>query len=298
MWGGDFDARSVGRSGCLVVKRASDLSVTGLCLNDWVSSTITVRVNRKAADRIHSGHLWIFASDVIDSGGAAPGAAVRVVDPRGAALGTAHYSSSSQIALRFLSGRIEAIDEQFLFARIEAALRFRERVLSGSNAYRLIHAEGDLLPGLIVDRYGDWLVLQLVDQGMDRQAEAVTGALVQLLSPRGIVARNDVQVRAKENLPLETKVLLGEVPEWVEIQMNGLRLFTDPLHGQKTGVFLDQRENYLVARRYARGRALDCFTGSGGFALHLASVCEFVEGVDRSRAALDRAQANAAANHL
>jgi 23S rRNA (cytosine1962-C5)-methyltransferase len=263
-----------------------------------MSSVATVRVNRKAADRIHSGHLWIFASDVIDSGGAGPGAAVRVVDPRGAVLGTAHYSSSSQIALRFLSGRVEAIDEQFLFTRIEAALRFREHIVSGSNAYRLIHAEGDLLPGLIVDRYGDWLVLQLVDQGLDLQAEAITGALVRLLSPRGIVARNDVQVRAKENLPLETKVLLGEAPERVEIQMNGLRLFTDLLHGHKTGVFLDLRENYLAARRYARGRALDCFTGSGGFALHLASVCDFVEAVDSSHAALEGAQANAAANHL
>jgi len=263
-----------------------------------MSSVATVRVNRKAADRIHSGHLWIFTSDVIDTGGAEPGAAVRVVDFRGAVLGTAHYSSSSQIALRFLSGRVETIDEPFLFARMQAALHFRERVVSGSNAYRLIHAEGDLLPGLIVDRYGDWLVLQLVDQGMDRQTGDVVGALTRLLAPRGIVARNDVPVRTKENLPLEAKMLLGEAPERVEIQMNGLRLYTDLLHGQKTGVFLDQRENYLAARRYARGRVLDCFSGTGGFALHLASVCEFVEAVDSSRAALDSAQINATANHI
>ena len=149
-----------------------------------------------------------------------------------------------------------------------------------------------------MDRYADWLVLQLVDQGMDKQAGEVTGALVRLLAPHGIVARNDVPVRAKEKLPLEAKVLLGEPPEPVEIQMNGLRFYTDLLHGQKTGVFLDQRENYLAARRYARGRALDCFTGSGGFALHLASTCEFVEAIDSSRAALDSAEANAAANQI
>jgi 23S rRNA (cytosine1962-C5)-methyltransferase len=258
----------------------------------------TVRVNRKAADRVLSGHPWIFTSDVIDNGAAGPGAVVRVVDQRGRSLGTAHYSSTSQISLRLLSSQVESIDENFLFNRMQAALRFRERIVSDSNAYRLIHAEGDLLPGLIVDRYGDWLVAQLLDQGMDRQSGDVVNALTRLLAPKGIVGRNDVPVRQKENLPLTTGMLAGEAPERVEIQMNGLRLYADLLGGQKTGVFLDQRENYLAARRYGRGRALDCFTATGGFALHLASVCDSVEAVDSSGPALKAGDANAAANDL
>jgi 23S rRNA (cytosine1962-C5)-methyltransferase len=249
-----------------------------------------------------SGHPWIFASDVIDSGSAEPGAVVRVVDPRGRSLGSAHYSSTSQISLRLLSTQSETIDENFLFGRMRAALRFRERIVSGSNAYRLIHAEGDLLPGLIVDRYDDWLVVQLLDQGMDRQANDVVNALTRLLSPKGIVGRNDVPVRQKENLPLTTGMLAGEAPEHVEIQMNGLRLYADLLGGQKTGIFLDQRENYLAARRYGslygRGRALDCFTATGGFALHLAGVCDSVEALDSSAAALKAGEKNAAANGL
>lgn len=257
-----------------------------------------VRVNRKGADRIDSGHPWIFASDVISHGGASAGAAVRVVDPKGHNLGTAHYSSTSQITLRLLSRRVEPVDGTFLRERLSAALRYRVRFVQGSNAYRLVHAEGDLLPGLIVDRYGDWLVLQLLDQGMDRMKDEVTAALTDLLKPQGIVARNDVAIRAKENLTQETVVLFGEVPERVAIAMNGLKLQADLLEGQKTGVFLDQRENYLAARRYGHGRALDCFTATGGFALHLASVCETVEAVDSSASALAALEVNAAANAI
>jgi 23S rRNA (cytosine1962-C5)-methyltransferase len=258
----------------------------------------TVRVNRKAADRVLSGHPWIFASDVLDTGAAEPGAAVRVVDQEGRSLGTAHYSSTSQISLRLLSNQVETIDENFFFLRMEAALRFRQRVVAGSDAYRLIHAEGDLLPGLIVDRYGEWLVVQLLDQGMDRQASEVVGALTHLLSPKGIVGRNDVPVRLKESLPLVTGMLAGEAPEQVAIQMNGLQLYADLLGGQKTGIFLDQRENYVAARRYAKGRALDCFTGSGGFALQLAGACDSVEAVDSSAVALKTAQSNAEVNGI
>ena len=264
-----------------------------------MSTFIAVRVNRKAAQRLEDGHLWVFASDVVDRGDAQPGDFVKVVDPKGRALGTAHYSSTSQIVLRLLSRRVEPIDEEFIFKRCEAALRFRERVVRDTDAYRLIHAEGDLLPGLIVDRYADYLAVQLLDQGMDRQAGDVVKALTRLLSPRGIVARNDVAVRAKENLPLETKILAGEIPPRIDIAMNGLRLAADLVGGQKTGVFLDQRENYLAVARYAAGgRALDCFTGSGGFALHLASHCSSVEAVDSSASALESARQNAAANSL
>jgi 23S rRNA (cytosine1962-C5)-methyltransferase len=258
----------------------------------------TVRVNRKAADRIASGHPWIFVNDVLDRGSALPGDAVRVIDFKGRTLGTAHYSSSSKIALRLLSRHIENINECFLLKRIRAGYDYRQRIVSGSDAYRLIHAEGDFIPGLIVDKYGEWLVVQLLDQGMDRLADELVRACTELLKPRGIVARNDLASRAKENLPQETRILAGAVPERVDVHMNDLIWRADLLTGQKTGVFLDQRENYLAARRYALGRVLDCFTGTGGFALHLASVCESVEGVDSSAAALDIARWNASANSL
>jgi 23S rRNA (cytosine1962-C5)-methyltransferase len=261
-------------------------------------TTASVRVNRKAADRVQSGHPWIFASDVVDHGAAKPGEAVRVIDPKGRALGTAHYSGSSQITLRLLTTRHEDIDQEFLQRRIQAALEHRQRVVSDSDAYRLVHAEGDLLPGLIVDRYGDYVVLQLLDQGMDSLTGEVVNVLTALLQPKGILARNDVSVRLKENLPLETRVLAGEIPDQVSIQMNGRHFSADLARGQKTGVFLDQRENYLAARRYARGRVLDCFTATGGFAVHLASVCESVEAIDSSVAALETASSNAAANNL
>jgi 23S rRNA (cytosine1962-C5)-methyltransferase len=171
--------------------------------------------------------------------------------------------------------------------------------VANSNAYRLVHAEGDLLPGLIVDRYAGSLVVQLLDQGMDRMSGAVVSALRMIDGVEGIVARNDVVVREKEDLPQETKILFGSIPERVPIQINGVVMHANLLAGQKTGVFLDQRENYLAVRHYARGsRALDCFTATGGFALHLAPVCESVEAVDSSAAMLEDAASNAAANNL
>lgn len=258
----------------------------------------SVRVNRRAADRVHSGHPWIFISDILDSGTAAPGDIVRIVDPRGRNLGTGHFSSTSQIALRLLTRRIEPIGQSFFLQRINAALAYRQKLVTGSDTYRLVHAEGDLLPGLIVDRYRDWLVVQLLDQGMDRATPLITSALTGLLQPTGILARNDLAVRRKENLPEEITVLAGEVPDRVPVRMNGLTLYADLLSGQKTGIFLDQRENYLAVKRYARGRALDCFTATGGFALHIAANCEHVEAVDSSAPSLAIARANASANGI
>ncbi len=258
-----------------------------------------IRVNRKAADRAASGHPWIFTSDVVERNGAQPGEAVNVTDPRGRALGVAHHSSTSQIALRFLSNQPCDIDRDFFLRRLQAAEAHRRTVVQNTDAYRVVHAEGDLLPALIVDRYGDYLVMQTLDQGMDAAKSVIVSCLEEIFQPRGIVARNDSAVRSKEDLPLEVATLSGDVPESVALRMNGLSLTADLLHGQKTGVFLDQRENYLAAARYARGgRALDCFASSGGFALHLAPKCESVEAVDSSEAALERARANAAANAI
>jgi 23S rRNA (cytosine1962-C5)-methyltransferase len=257
-----------------------------------------VRVSRKGADRVRSGHPWIFASDVTDRGEAAPGDAVQVVDHNRRPLGTAHYSASSQICLRMLSERVEAIDGAFFERRLAAAVAYRLSVVSDANAYRLVHAEADLLPALIVDRYGDYLSVQMLDQGMDRAREAIINALMKLFQPKGIVLRNDAAVRRKEELPVETSIALGEVPPSVPVRINGLEFHADLAGGQKTGIFLDQRENYLAAARYARGKALDCFTSTGGFALHLAAKCESVEAVDSGAEALAAAVRNSAANGI
>ena len=259
---------------------------------------IEVRVNRKGASRVASGHPWIFSSDVTDRGAAEPGSVVVVVDPNRRPLGVAHYSSSSQICLRLLSDRVEPVDAAFFEQRLAAAIDYRRGVVRDSDAYRLVHAEADLLPALIVDRYGHYLVVQTLDQGMDRAKDAIVAGLVKLLSPRGIVLRNDASVRRKEELPLETVITHGEIPPEVMVRMNGLQFHADLLRGQKTGNFLDQRENYLAAARYARGKALDCFTSTGGFAMHLASRCESVEAVDSSSEALLTAGKNAQANRI
>jgi 23S rRNA (cytosine1962-C5)-methyltransferase len=254
-----------------------------------------IRVNRKAAGRVASGHPWIFSSDVTDRGQAQPGEAVQVVDPRGQPIGMAHYSSTSQITLRMLGGT----GRDFYLQRLRAAEAHRRAVVADTDAYRVVHGEGDMLPALVVDRYGGYLVMQTLDQGMDAAKGEIASCLGEIFEPRGIVARNDASVRTKEDLPLETTVLAGEIPASVSVRMNGLNLTADLLHGQKTGIFLDQRENYLAAAKYARGgQALDCFTSTGGFALHLAARCESVEAVDSSGPAIERGRQNAAANAL
>ncbi|MGP8243688.1 MAG: class I SAM-dependent rRNA methyltransferase [Bryobacteraceae bacterium] len=258
-----------------------------------------VKVNRKAAGRAASGHPWIFSSDVTDLDGAQPGDPVAVLDPNGRPLGTAHYSSTSQIALRMLSSKIEQPGREFFLGRLRAAEAHRRTVVRDSDAYRVVHGEADLLPALVVDRYAGYLVLQTLDQGMDRARSEIVSCLEEIFQPQGIIARNDVPVRAKENLPLESVVVSGEIPASVTVSMNGLSLAADLVHGQKTGIFLDQRENYLAAAGYASGgKALDCFSSTGGFALHLAPKVETVEAVDSSAAALDRARANARSNGI
>ena len=268
------------------------------------SNVTPVEISRKGADRLASGHPWIFRSDVVSTGDAGAGELVHVLDPRGRFLGQAHYSTSSQIAMRMLSRTPERVD---LGARIAAAERFRRKVvgdaLPAGAAYRLVHAEADFLPALIIDRYADCFVMQALDQGMDRAMPEIIAALEAQFSPRVIVARNDAAVRQLEQLPREVKVVKGEIEgpvamAPVTVSMNGFQLEADLLKGQKTGVFLDQRENYLAAARYASGRALDCFTCTGGFALHLARICERVEAVDSSAAALGTARRNAETNGL
>lgn len=257
-----------------------------------------VRVNRRAENRLEAGHPWVYSSDVVDAGEAGPGEAVRVVSEKGRFLGVAHYSSSSQIRLRLLAREDRPIDRGFYLERLRAAIEFRREVVADSDACRLVHAEADLLPALIVDRYGPHLSVQFLDQGMDRAAAAITDCLRELIEPASILARNDVAVRRLEGLPVEPQVLFGEPPERAEIRMNGLVLSVDLRRGQKTGAFLDQRENYAAAARWARGRGLDLFTCQGGFALHAARRCESIEAVDSSAAALEIAADNSRRNGI
>lgn len=254
-----------------------------------------MRVTPKGAGRLRSGHPWIFRSDITDAARAGAGDIVHVLDSRGEFLGQAHYSTTSQIALRLLARSPEPVD---IAARIEAAQKLREQVVTDSTAYRLVHGEADFLPALIVDRYADCFAVQTLDQGMDRASPEIVAALDAQFAPRAIVARNDTAVRALEELPRETRLLAGELDCPVAIRMNGFAMEADLLHGQKTGVFLDQRENYLAAARYATGRALDCFTSAGGFALHLARTCREVEAIDSSAPALATAERNAEANEI
>ena len=259
-----------------------------------------VRVNRRAIDRIEAGHPWIFASDVLSNGKAEPGSVVRVADHTGRALGTAHFSNSSQISLRMLSRKILTVDRAFWMARLQAAFDFRlRRGLREVSAYRLVHAEADLLPGLIIDRYGDCFTMQTLDQGMDRAKAEIASCLVEMFSPRAIVERNDVAVRERESLPLTKGLLHGELPEGpLTLHWNGMTFFADLLQGQKTGVYLDQRENYLAAAAHTHGQALDCFTSTGGFALHMARTAEYVEAVDSSATAIATAEKNRDANGI
>ncbi len=234
----------------------------------------------------------------MDRGRAAPGDTVRVLDLKNRLLGVAHYSSTSQICLRLLTRSDGAIDRSFFRQRLKQALEYRRRVVNESDAYRLVFGEGDLLPGLVIDRYADCIVMQNLDQGMDRAKDAIAGCIQELIEPRAIVLRNDVSIRERESLPLEKRTLQGDVEGPVRIHMNGLIFDADLLHGQKTGVYLDQRENYVAAAKYAHGRVLDCFTSSGGFAMHAARQCDHVTAVDSSQAAIAQARSNAASNHI
>jgi 23S rRNA (cytosine1962-C5)-methyltransferase len=246
----------------------------------------TVTINRRAAERLAAGHVWIYSSDIADRGQALGGDVVNVLDPRGRPCGAAHFSSSSQITLRLLG------KEFSVTGRIAAAQAFRDRVVRETNAYRLVSSEADQMPALIIDRYDDCFVVQTLNQGMDRLQPEIVAALVEQYSPRAIVERNDAVVRQKEELPLRAGVVQGELSGPVAVTMNGLQFEANLLGGQKTGVYLDQRENYVAAARWGRGKALDCFTSSGGFALHLARGCESVEGVDSGAAVLATAEAN------
>jgi 23S rRNA (cytosine1962-C5)-methyltransferase len=262
------------------------------------SSGLTVKVSARGASRLKSGHAWVYRSDIVAADHVPPGSVVAVTDPRDQFLGTALYSTASQIAVRLISRDKTADFPRLVRQRVAEAIAYREQIVTNTDAYRLIFSEADFLPGLIVDKYNDILSLQILTQAMDAEPvrENLVSALSEKLKPASIVERVDPKIRQLEQLPPQaSRLLTGEKTSTV-FTMNGVQFHFDALEGQKTGAFLDQRENYAAAAQYARGEALDVFCYQGGFALHLAERCSRVTGVDSSRPALEVADKNAALN--
>jgi 23S rRNA (cytosine1962-C5)-methyltransferase len=258
-------------------------------------TTPTVTVSARGAQRLQDGHLWIYRADVRNAVASA-GDTVRVLDGRGRPLGSALYSDQSQIALRLLVRGERDAGPALWRARLEQAIAFRARLGLDATAYRLVHGEADLLPSLIVDRYGDYLAVQTLSQGTDRRLPEIVALLVELLRPRGVIARNDPKVRRLEGLEQRVEVVHGEVPERVTVTEAGVVYEADLRQGQKTGLFLDQRENREAAVHYAGGRLLDVFSYHGGFALALARRCDEAIAIESSEPACAQARANAVRN--
>jgi len=258
---------------------------------------LTAIVSVKGAARWAAGHPWIYRSDVLDAPRGDPGV-VRVTDRRGALLGQALYSPRSEIRLRLLTRDDAAIDTAWWTERIRAAAARRTGI--ASTAFRVVHAEADGLPSLVVDRYGSYVVAQLLSAGVEACQEEVVAGIRAVLAPEGILLRNDAAVRRHEGLPLVTRVVHGTVPDEVLVTEQDLRYFAAVRHGQKTGAFLDQRDNRALVAEVARpgGRALDLFTYHGSFALHLARRAGAVLAVDQSAEALARGRRNAELNGL
>jgi 23S rRNA (cytosine1962-C5)-methyltransferase len=243
-----------------------------------------------------TGHPWIYRGDLAPPLDEFHSRLVRVEDGRERFLGRAFYSLTSRISLRFVTFEDVPVDREFWRARLRAAIAYRKKVVEHSTAMRLVAGEADGCPGLIVDRYGDFLVVQSLSAGMERLFDDILSLLVEELSPRGIVVRNDLQVRVLEGLPRGTRLAHGEDPGELELEEHGIRYLADPMRGQKTGAFLDQRENRAAAGRYARGRCLDAFSYHGSFALHMAPRADDVTVVEISSDAIGRAERNAILN--
>ncbi|HEX8735234.1 MAG TPA: class I SAM-dependent rRNA methyltransferase [Pyrinomonadaceae bacterium] len=259
-------------------------------------------VNKKGARRVRGGHLWIYKSDVIKIE-ADGGAVVSVYDEARNFIGKAFYSDSSEITLRIFTIRDEEINKEFWRRQIKNAARRRKPAKTEdqrpkTDAQRLIYSEGDLIPSLIVDDYAGVFVIQTLSQGTEKLKETFVEILREEFEPRAIIERNDVKVRQRENLEMKTGVLYGEAPDEITIEQDGIKFYVSPLGGQKTGSFLDQRENHLALRRHAFGRGLDCFTFNGGFALNLARSCESVLAIDISEDATALARRNAELNQI
>lgn len=257
----------------------------------------SVVISSRGVERLRAGHLWVYRSDV-KLAQAEAGAVVRLTDERGRFHGRAFYSDKSQIAVRLLTHDDAPVDRAFFTERLRRALAHRDIVVQDTDACRLVYGEADMLPSLVVDKYGDYLVMQTLSQSTERNKEIFADILGELLSPKGILERNDPKVRMLEGLDQRVSVLRGEIPAEIVAKENGISFYYDLAKGQKTGSFLDQRENHLAARRYASGEVLDCFSYQGGFALTVASKCEHVEGIDMGPAAVEAAKRNLKLNSI
>lgn len=250
-----------------------------------------VRITSRAIDRIVAGHPWIYRGEIRETEGVQAGAVVRLIDRRGHFWGQALYSDRSQIALRLLTREERPFDRPFLEERILQAAKYRGRIAAGAEAYRVVSTEGDLLPSLVIDRYADCFAVQTLSQGMECFKGDVADILVERFEARAVVERNDTPVRKLEGLAESKGMLRGDTAEVVIVE-NGVKFRVDLLRGQKTGAFLDQRENRAAAQEYAGGRALDCFCYHGGFALEIAPRCDSVLAIDSSAEALAAARHN------
>lgn len=253
-------------------------------------------ISPAGARRLRQGHLWVYAADVVREPEDPAVPIVRVVDSAANVQGYALYSRQSQIRLRFLSRDSNPPTSQLFRDRLKAAVQRRAGMLGPGTACRLVFGEADLLPSIVVDRYGDYLVLQTLSYGADTLRSKLVTWLEEELRPAGVVERNDVKARRLEGLELRKGLLAGSVPERVEITEAGVRFQVDLLGGQKTGFFLDQRDDRVAAARYASGAALDCFTNTGAFALHFAQGCESVTAVDTSAESIAQGRTNALLN--
>jgi 23S rRNA (cytosine1962-C5)-methyltransferase len=252
-------------------------------------------ISPKAVGRLQAGHLWIYRSDVLACE-ADPGSIVSVKDRKGRVYGRAFYSSNSLITLRLITQEDRSIDKEFWRQRIEQAARLRQQVVRDSEVFRMVHGEGDWMPSIIVDRYGEVLSIQTLSQGAEQVKPVLKELLLELFQPEAIVERNDSKVRTLEGLPQTTSILHGSDPGEIVCRENGMPFCYQVLTGQKTGAFLDQRENRAWAATLAHGSALDCFCYTGSFAVHLARACEEVEAIDMSEAAVAQGRRNAAMN--
>lgn len=257
-------------------------------------------VNRKGAERLRGGHPWVYRSDLLPDprDGIESGSAVEVVDGKGASLGTAFYSARSQIALRSVSAERVEVDGDFFRSRLLRALELRRWFDPASRFHRWVHGEADFLPGLVVDRYGDHLSIQILHPAIEREKGTLLGILEELASPEGIVERSDVRVRELEGLPQTKGVVAGRYDGPVRWEEDGVVQEVDLLEGQKTGTFLDQRENHRLASRYAKGKAADLFSYAGGFGLHLATRADSVVSVESSGPACERIRGHATLSGL
>lgn len=255
-----------------------------------------IRISKKGAAWHRTGHPWIYKDDLEKAEPALSGNIVSVLDNSGKFLGKAFYNERSKIALRFITGEDVKIDGAFWKKRLSAAIEYRDKTIKGSDAYRLSHAEADGLPSLIIDRYGEHISIQTLSLGMDNIKNTIVEIITELLGPKSIVARNDSAMRRLEGLPEEKEVLYGKPPEKIAVSEGKIKYLVDILNGQKTGAYLDQRENRIASEKYARGKTLDCFAYQGLFSLHAAKSSEGVTAIDSSAQALEALDENVRLN--